>query len=83
LPERVLDRVTALVPPSVGKVAWAVTMPLYMGVALGSIGAVVGGTIGCLGGPVGLVAGGLSGAAAGGSLGTVLGAQLALSTLTS
>lgn len=81
LPERVLDKAKELVPDRVRTVAWAVTMPIYMTVAFGSIGAVFGGTVGGLGGPLGLIAGGLSGAAMGGSAGAVLGAQLGLVAL--
>jgi hypothetical protein len=80
LTERVLDKAVDFVPAPVRKVAWAVTMPVYMTVAFGGIGAVLGGTVGGLGGPIGLVAGALSGASMGGSAGAILGAQLALSS---
>lgn len=91
-PERVGERLLAAaehagtlvenaIPESVRKVAWAVAMPPYLALALGSAGAVLGGTVGGFGGPLGLVAGGLWGAAMGGTAGAVLGAQLALGGL--
>lgn len=82
-PERVLEKAKDLVPERVRTVAWAVTMPIYLTVAFGGIGAVLGGTVGGLGGPLGLIAGGLSGAAMGGSAGAVLGSQLGLAALAS
>ncbi|MCC6807958.1 MAG: hypothetical protein IT381_11080 [Deltaproteobacteria bacterium] len=78
LAERVFDKAKEFVPAPIRKVAWAVSMPIYMGVAFASVGAVIGGTVGGLGGPLGLIAGGLSGAGMGGSIGTTLGAQIAL-----
>lgn len=78
---RVLSLASDLVPEPVKKVAYAVTLPVYMTVAFGGIGAVLGGTVGGLTGPVGLIAGGLSGGSMGASVGAVLGAQLALASL--
>jgi hypothetical protein len=72
-----VDRATNLVPRPVRKVVKAFSLPIYLGVAAGSIGATIG-SIGGLAGPLGLVAGVLTGGAMGTAFGVKLGAQLGL-----